>query len=55
VKTVLKGKKFQDVEDMKKNMMAELKTVFYEAFAECFHKLFKRFNECSQVGSDYFE
>jgi hypothetical protein len=41
VKTALKGKRFQDIKDIKKNMMAELKAVRLEAFAKCFQKLIK--------------
>jgi hypothetical protein len=41
VKTALKGKRLQDSEDIKKNMMAELNTVPIEAIADCFQKLFK--------------
>jgi hypothetical protein len=39
VKTALKGKKFQDVEDIKKNMMSKLNIVPLEAFADSFQKL----------------
>jgi hypothetical protein len=55
VKTALKGKRFLDVEDIKKKVMAELNTVSLEAFAQCFQKLFKQSNKCIQVGGDYFE
>jgi hypothetical protein len=41
VKTALKGKKFHDVGDIKKNVMAELNAVPLEAFADCFQKLFE--------------
>lgn len=41
VKTVQQGKRFQDVKDINKNMMAELKAVPLEAFAECFQKFIK--------------
>jgi hypothetical protein len=37
-KTALKGKRFQNVEDSKKNIMAELNAVPLEAFADCFKK-----------------
>jgi hypothetical protein len=47
VKTGLKGKRFQDVEDTEKNM-AELNPVHLEAFAD-FSKKFKRCNKCIQV------
>jgi hypothetical protein len=40
MKTALKGKRFQDVEDIKKNVMAELKGVRLEAFGDCFKKTF---------------
>jgi hypothetical protein len=41
VKTALKGTRFQDGEDIKKNVMAELNAVPLEACAVCFQKLFK--------------
>jgi hypothetical protein len=54
VKTALKEKRFQDVEDIKKNVMAELNAVPLHASADCFQKLFERCNKCIQVGGDYF-
>jgi hypothetical protein len=48
VKTVLKEKRFQNVENVKKNVTAELNTVPLEAFADCFEKLFKPFNRYIQ-------
>jgi hypothetical protein len=41
VKTALEGNWFQDAEDIKKNVMANLSTVPLEAFADCFQKLLK--------------
>jgi hypothetical protein len=55
VKTALQGKRFQDGEDIKKNVMAELNAVPLEAFADCFQKLFERCNKCNQVGGDYVD
>jgi hypothetical protein len=55
VNTALKGKKFQDAVDIKKNVTVELKAVPLEAFADCFQKLFERCNKYIQVGGDYFE
>jgi hypothetical protein len=55
IKTTLKGKRFQDVENIKKKVTAELNTVPLEAFVDCSQKLFKQFNKCIQVGGDYFE
>jgi hypothetical protein len=55
MKAALKGKRFQDVENIKKNVMAELNVVPLEAFADSFQKFFKGFNKCIQVGGDYIE
>jgi hypothetical protein len=38
----LKGKRFQDDEDSKKNVTAELNAVSFEAFTHSFQELFKR-------------
>jgi hypothetical protein len=46
--------RFQDTEDIKKNVMAELNTVPLGVFADCFQKLLEWFNKCIQVGRDYF-
>jgi hypothetical protein len=54
VNTALKGKRLQGVENIKKNVMAEVKAVPVEAFADC-SKKFKRFYDCTQVGGDYCE
>jgi hypothetical protein len=37
VKTAFKGKRFQDDEDIKKKVMAELNAIPLEAFADTFH------------------
>jgi hypothetical protein len=42
LKTAFKGKRFHDVEDIKKNLTAELNAVPLEAFADCFQQLFER-------------
>jgi hypothetical protein len=55
VKTSVKGKRFQDVEDIKKNVTAELNAVPSEAFADRFQKIFEQCNKCIQVSEDYFE
>jgi hypothetical protein len=49
VKTALNGKRFQDVEDIKKSVTAEVNAIPLEAFADCFQKLFERCNKCIQV------
>jgi hypothetical protein len=54
MKTVLKRNRFQDDEDIKKNMTVGLNADPLEAFVDCFQELLKRFNKCIQVGGDYF-
>jgi hypothetical protein len=49
------SKRFQDVDDTEKNTTAELNGVPLEVFANCFQKLFKRFNKSIQVGRGDFE
>jgi hypothetical protein len=41
VRTTLKGKRSQDVEDIKKNVTVELNAVPLEAFADCFRNFLK--------------
>jgi hypothetical protein len=55
LKTALKGKRFQDTEDNKKNVTAELNAIPLPVFSGCFQKPFKRFNTFIQVDGDYFE
>jgi hypothetical protein len=42
------------IEDIKKNVTAELNAVSLEPFADCFQKPFERCNKCIQLGEDYF-
>jgi hypothetical protein len=49
-----KKKGFQDAEDLKKTMMAELNAVPLAAFADYFQNFLKQFNKCTQVGRNYF-
>jgi hypothetical protein len=57
VKTAFKGKGFQDVEDIKKNVTAELNAVLLEDIDDRFLKLFERWNKCTftQLGGDSYE
>jgi hypothetical protein len=55
MKTSMKENWFQDVEDIKKNVRAELNAFSLHDFAYCFQKLFERCKKCTQVGRDYFE
>jgi hypothetical protein len=45
VKTDLKGKRFQDVEDIGRNMTAKLKLFFWRPLLT-FKQFFKQFNKC---------
>jgi hypothetical protein len=51
----MKGRDFRMFKTFRKNMTAEMKAVPLESFADCFQKLFRRFNKLIQVGGDYFE
>jgi hypothetical protein len=44
VKTALRGERFQDVEDMKRDVTNETQVVLLEAFADCFQNHFERNN-----------
>jgi hypothetical protein len=52
-KTARRGKRLQDVEDIKKNVTAELNAVPLEAFADCFQTLVERCKKYVQVGGDF--
>jgi hypothetical protein len=52
VKTALKVKRFQDVENIKKNVTAELNSLPLEAFADCFQELVERCNKYIKVRED---
>jgi hypothetical protein len=54
VKTALKGT-FQDVEDIKKNVTAELNTFPLDDFDDCFIKLLKTRKKYAALKGHYFE
>lgn len=55
VKTSLKGQRFANVEDITKNVTAELGRVKTEDFKACFQNLYERWNKCVASGGTYFE
>jgi hypothetical protein len=50
VKIALKGKRFQDVEHIKKNVTTVMNAVPLEASVDCYQNI-----KYIQVGGDYFE
>jgi hypothetical protein len=55
VKTVLQGRRFEDIEDVKRNVTAELHSVSLKAFYDCFVQLLGRYKQCVAVKEDNFE
>jgi hypothetical protein len=43
-------KRFQDAQDIMKNVTAELNAIPLDASVSCFQKLFKRCHKCIQIG-----
>ncbi|GFG40358.1 hypothetical protein Cfor_12492, partial [Coptotermes formosanus] len=54
-KSTLKGRRFESIEAIKANSLAELRSVPNEAFQECFKTLKKRWQQCMQSRGEYFE
>ncbi|CAK9818121.1 Histone-lysine N-methyltransferase SETMAR [Anthophora quadrimaculata] len=55
LKSVLKGRRFDSVEDIKHNSSLALKNVPEEAYQDCMVKWKHRWNECMNRGGEYFE
>jgi hypothetical protein len=55
LKSVLKGQRFQDVEEIKANTTTELKAITLEKFQRTFEKWQDRWNHCISSGGEYFE
>lgn len=55
LKTVIKGTRFVDVEDIKKNVTSTLKSIPKEDFKSCFQNLYKRAQKCITADGDYVE
>jgi [histone H3]-lysine36 N-dimethyltransferase SETMAR len=55
LKTPLKGRRFQSVDEIKKNTTKQLMAISKNEFSECFQKWQERWNKCIQSQGDYFE
>jgi hypothetical protein len=51
----LKGRRFESIDAMKENSLADLRSIRNETFQKCFEGWQKRWERCIQSGGDYFE
>jgi hypothetical protein len=55
LKSVFKGQRFEFVEEIKENLLAELNSVPNEAFQECFQNRMKFWEQCIKSRGEYFK
>jgi fido (protein-threonine AMPylation protein) len=55
LKSIMKGTRFADVAAIQQHMTAVLRSIPKEAFADSFHKLYERYQQCVVKDGDYFE
>ena len=55
LKTTLKGRRFQTIEEIQENAIRELRAVTESAFQEAFQQWKKRWERCIASRGDYFE
>ncbi len=55
IKNNLKGHRFQNVEDIQKNLTAAFKGIKEEEFGTCFEQWKQRMKKCIQSRGNYFE
>jgi len=55
LKTTLKGRRFQTIEEIKENVTRELRAITESAFQEAFQKWEKRWERCIASRGDYFK
>jgi hypothetical protein len=55
VKTVLKGKRFEDTDAIQKNVMSTLHTIPKDSFKKCFLQWQDRWKQCVSSQGEYFE
>ena len=55
LKTTLKGRHFQTIEEIQENATIELRAITSSAFQEAFQKWKKRWDRCIANRGDYFE
>jgi len=55
LKTVLKGKRFEDVDAIKKNVTSTLNTIPKDSFQKCFQQWQDRWKQCVSSQGECFE
>ena len=55
MKKVLKGKRFADVEEVKKKTTEALKGITLQEFQDCYEKRKTRLDRCIALNGQYFE
>jgi len=55
VKVIMKGKRFESIQDVEAATTAQLKTLMKENFQNCFRKWQKLWDKCVQSEGEYFE
>jgi len=55
LKTILKGRRFQTIEEIQENSIRELRAITESAFQEAFQQWKKRWERCIASRGDYFE
>jgi len=55
LKTTLKGRRFQTIEEIQENAIRELRAITESAFQEAFQQWKKRWERCIASRGDYFE
>jgi histone-lysine N-methyltransferase SETMAR len=54
-KEILKGKHFDDTDDIRSNMMSALKAIPQNQFENCFEGWTRRWHQCMASGGEYSE
>jgi len=55
LKTVLKGKRFEDIDTIKKNVMSTLNSIPKDSFQKCFQQWQDHWKQCVSSQGEYFE
>jgi hypothetical protein len=55
MKKDLKGKRFQNVEEVREKMTEVLKSIALQEFQNCFEQWTKRWDKCTDSQGEYFE
>jgi hypothetical protein len=55
IKSRLKGRKFEDTEDIRRNVTKELLALHANEFHKCFQQFYERAQKCVTSQRDYFE